>query len=425
MSGIAALSVCAGFISCSNHDEGFTTLQEAKYAEYQEVFVKTYGKISSTQDWGFGSAALTRSAETNSNEWGTNQNNGKYKDVLKLSEIPAITPQELDDVLKVFNERGAASYEPAVDWSTFFVQQVYKGTASHPTHAVGQSVVGGNQMNWLCAFDPATNSDDHVNNFNNADGSVMLMMNSSTRRFGYSSSSDNGHVFYYFRMEEINGMYYVGFDFSAEGRNPNEQVDRDYIYNDWIVKIIPGQGYPKVKEQGRIFCEDLGSIGDFDFNDVVFDAKIYEAGNIDITVLAAGGTLPISVADTPIAPLMGSMVNTGKKTVPSQKIQISAETATQNGWTSLKSIPVEVTMKANQYDEKIMLKAEKGSAPQKICLPIGTKWADEYVDINAAYPSFKSWVTGAEGYNSPVSVVNPVEAVYVDLDLSNNGQYKR
>jgi len=72
-----------------------------------------------------------------------------------------------------------------------------------------------------------------------------------------------------------------------------------------------------------------------------------------------------------------------------------------------------------------MLKSEIGEAPQKICLPIGTKWADEYVDINAAYPNFENWVRGQKGITSPVDVVTPVTDIYVDLDLSNNGEYKK
>ena len=172
-------------------------------------------------------------------------------------------------------------------------------------------------MDWLCAYDPNTSGDDHVNNFNNANGSVMLMMNSSTSRFGYKSSTDNGHVFYYFRMEVINGMYYVGFDFSAEGQNPNEQVKRDLIYNDWIVKIVPGKGYSKPNPNIRIIAEDLSAKegSDFDFNDVVFDVTFTSDNTADITLIAAGGTLPLTVAGQEVHSKFGVntdvMVNTG------------------------------------------------------------------------------------------------------------------
>jgi hypothetical protein len=43
-------------------------------------------------------------------------------------------------------------------------------------------------------------------------------------------------------MKCIDGQYYVGFDFEATGDNPNQQETRDYIFNDWIIKICPGNG---------------------------------------------------------------------------------------------------------------------------------------------------------------------------------------
>ena len=241
-----------------------------------------------------------------------------------------------------------------------------------------------------------------------------------------STTNYNGHN----ETREVEYTVGEGGTWSIDGyQHGNMWVERDWKFNDWIVRISPaeqaGDDDDEVKSQGRIFCEDLGSIGDFDFNDVVFDAKIFESGKIEITVLAAGGTLPITVADVQINNLMGKMVNTGLSSVPVKKINVPAETAKNNGWTTLKSIPVVVTITANQYSEQIMLKSEIGEAPQKICLPIGTKWADEYVDINAAYPNFENWVRGQKGITSPVDVVTPVTDIYVDLDLSNNGEYKK
>ena len=68
-------------------------------------------------------------------------------------------------------------------------------------------------------------------------------------------------------------------------------------------------GVPEYKVRGRIMCEDLGNIGDFDFNDVVFDATIMNDGSINIIIHASGGTLPITVADRPVT--LGTMMNTG------------------------------------------------------------------------------------------------------------------
>ena len=321
MSG--ALALIAGLFVTSCHDDDVyenINVIDQKTQGFQKAFKEAFGTINPNKTWGFkqtdaatktvtatSTSVRTRAAYPNSNMW---EDEGYV--------IPAdITQAEIDKVLAVFNQKGEEHYESLVDWDCFFVQQVWKGTASY-TAGNGGTVIGGDQMDWLCAYNPVgkeetiypdwngwqatvvTNHDDHINNFNNASGSIMLMINSSTQRFGYKSSTDNGHVFYYFRMEYIDGAYYVGFDFSAEGQNPNEQVQRDYIYNDWIVKIVPGKGASdeittqtrtdedidyqysiedEVVETGRILCEDLGNFSnreDLDYNDVVFNAQIVQ-----------------------------------------------------------------------------------------------------------------------------------------------------
>ena len=303
-----ALALIAGLFitSCSHETQiDYTPEQERKANQFEQAFKEVFTQnISPNQDWGYTPAYLlhasTRVADPRSNMWAS-----------EGYQIPvAITPTEKTLVTNYFSDEGAESYTSLVDLEEFFVQQVYKGTASY-TAGNGGTVIGGNQMDWLCAGS-ASMGDDHVNNFNNADGSVMLMVKSSTQRFGFKSSSDNGHVFYNFRMVDgatidpsLAGAYYVGFDFEAAGVNPNEQVSRDRIYNDWIVKIIPGKGIDNnpdapstaykdntittkteyfkkrtLKDYGRVLCEDLGgnysNREDFDYNDVVFDANLWE-----------------------------------------------------------------------------------------------------------------------------------------------------
>ncbi len=303
-----ALALIAGLFitSCSHETQiDYTPEQERKANQFEEAFKEVFTQnISPNQDWGYTPAYLlqasTRVADPRSNMW-----------VSLGYQIPvAITPTEKTLVTNYFSSEGAERYTSPVDLKEFFVQQVYKGVAEY-TAGNGGKVVGGNQMDWLCAGS-ASMGDDHVNNFNNADGSVMLMVKSSTQRFGFKSSSDNGHVFYNFRMVDgatidpsLAGAYYVGFDFEAAGQNPNEQVSRDKIYNDWIVKIIPGKGIDNnpnapsnayanntittkteyfkkryLMDYGRVFCEDLGgnysNREDFDYNDVVFDAKLWK-----------------------------------------------------------------------------------------------------------------------------------------------------
>lgn len=410
---VLGLIALLSFTACNKHDFEVITTQEIKEAQYAAAFEQVFGAVSPTQTWGFSQTATTRSANTNGNEWKKEGYN-----------VPAdITESEREAVLAVFSQKGEASYEALEDWDCFFVQQVYKGVA-HYTAGNGGDVLGSAHMDWLCAYDPigvqetkyvwnaeknandvfiVTSHDDHINNFNNGDckdyNGIMLMVNSSTQRFGFKASEDNGHVFYNFRMEEINGNYYVGFDFEAAGQNPNEQVARDYIYNDWIVKIVPGKGTTdKVKEEGMIICEDLGTIGDFDFNDVVFYAKVWDSGKTEITLLAAGGTLNLTVAGHEVHEAFGvsqsTMVNTKESTGKGAE-KDSVYFVAENTYSSLIDIPVVVRTKdAAGNVTSYELSAQMGKAPQKICVPKGFRWCKEYKSLAEAYTGFKIWTSG-------------------------------
>lgn len=400
---VLGLIALLSFTACNKNDFEPMTDQEIKEAKYAAAFEQVFGTISPTQTWGFSQTATTRSADPRGNMWASEGYN-----------VPAdITESEREAVLAVFSKKGKASYEALVDWDCFFVQQVYKGDSIYIA-GNNAKVTGSDHMDWLVAYDPigvqetqyvwnaeknandvfiVTNHDDHVNDFNNSYSNdyngCMLMINSSTKRFGFRSSEDS-KMHYTFRMEEINGNYYVGLDFEATGDNPNQQISRDYVYDDWIVKIVPGKGISdKVKEEGMIICEDLGTIGDFDFNDVVFYAKVWESGKADIEILAAGGTLDIEVAGVKIGDVMGKMVNTGLKSVPTYSFTAA------NTYNSLIEIPIVVSKtdaagNVTSYE----LSAQMGKAPQKICVPKGFRWCKEYKSLAEAYTGFKDWTSG-------------------------------
>jgi hypothetical protein len=393
------------FTACNKNDFEPMTDQEIKEAKYAAAFEQVFGTISPTQTWGFSQTATTRSAQPNSNQWGTNDWDGRYLNYPKPADI---TPEERAKVLAVFNEKGKESYTDLVNWSNFFVQQVYCGT-------------NGWKMNELACWDPqgynctiypdwnnyqptiVFSNDDICNNFNggkynnNAEQGCMLMFNSSTSQWSFKTSQSGGERIYdHWRMEKIDGSYYVGLDHEAWRQAPanaNEEDKRDYVYNDWIIKIVPGNGVTppidRVKEEGMIICEDLGTIGDFDFNDVVFYAKVWESGKADIEILAAGGTLDIAVAGVKIGDVMGKMVNTGLKSVPTYSFTAA------NTYNSLIEIPIVVSKtdaagNVTSYE----LSAQMGKAPQKICVPKGFRWCKEYKSLAEAYTGFKDWTSG-------------------------------
>lgn len=423
---VAALALA----SCSN-DKDFSSsngynLDNTK-AQYSNAFVKQFGQPAANQTWGF--ASISRLAQPNANQWGTTDDNSKY---INYPQPTAITEQELADVLAVFNEKGATEYESLIDWKNFFVQQVYTGPNGAKMNELATTVdykVETKVISWWPYEAETTVSevepfDDIINNFNAGNnttyGGCMLMFNSATDDFSYKTSQGGGQRWYkHWRMEKINGNYYVGFDHESAKQgsdaNENELDVRDYIYNDWIVKIVPGTDYvepvDKIKEQGRIICEDLGTIGDFDFNDVVFDATVYESGKTEITLLAAGGTLELTVAGEEVhEALLGAenakdgkglykMINTGAGPTATAKKFTASST-----YSNLNSIPV-VVKKVDEAGNvtSYTLSAEMGKAPQKICVPVTFKWCKEYKSLKDAYPGFKDWATGDASVWSAVS----------------------
>lgn len=374
------------FFSCEEYD-----YYSKEYGNNGIAFEKAFneyigGEIAPGQTWGFSEPYMTRSAYPNSNMW----------EECGYTVPPAITADEVERVKAVFSEKMPDGYvcQSLVDWEEFFVQHVYKGDSLY-LDGYGQQVIGSQHMDWLCSYSYGNSMwyDDHIFNFNAALGSIQLMYCTTTKRFGFHGSEDD-IVHYNFRMVEIDGAYYVGFDFEGSGINPNQKVKRDYVFDDWIVKICPGNGYGN-GDVKRIIVEDLVTRdnlshlpeSDWDYNDAVFDVVIKD-GVAEITVQAAGGTLPIYVAGREVHAVLGVNVNipvnvgTGVTAEP-QTFSINVASNDVN------DIPVIVINKGVQYE----LKANKGQAPAKICVDKRYVWCTERENIKKRYPKFVEWAS--------------------------------
>ena len=401
----AMLTIAAGatFInsSCSSNDA--PTYDPS--ASYQDNFVKTFGNIDPKNDWGFGqdipcAPKPTKGVNANANEWGGYV---EVPDTLTEAQIATVTSWFASHP----NPQGIA-----VNWSDFFVQQV-------------SSTEYGKNMDLLTCG----TAEEHINNFNGGDCStngnvcywqdpndqnnrryrsdkIQFMVNSSTECFGYHESRGTFNQQYNDKYviipgsmidSSVAGMYFVGFDYnSSKGDNSPENINADGYYNDWIVKITPGLYTPKGQ---RIMCEDLGTTADFDFNDIVVD--VYNdwsgypgnawGGATIVTVRAAGGTLPATVAGKDIHELFGvstkDMVNTGVKTAPVAIFRIAQVN-------NAKDIQIVVGKDGGTWE----LKTATGAAPQKILVPSTTRWNKEYKSIVNSYPDFRNYVQDANGF---------------------------
>jgi len=412
IAGILMLTISLGFTGCSKNNDLYdaTAVEQNKKEQqaqkttqdYSKAFVRLFGKIDPKHDWGFDNAsAKTRAA---------------YADNFSNIRMPAVIKNsDGKDFNETFNPAATTAAIPeALNDGTYILQHVYKSTTKGKKDGTGYASKH-QQMAQLQAYnfkekkwEDVTNFEGGQNEHHITDNNNKQMTKGCTMMTDMGTPTGSQRIFRWidkkdgttcdnYVIKKIGGAYYLGLGYSN-----NNTTD----YDAWIIKIVEAEVIQAYQQRGRIFCEDLGSIGDFDFNDVVFDATINDNGSIDVEILAAGGTLDVSVGGVKVA--LGQMTNTGVNSASTQKFTIPAS----KGYTSLKSIPVMVTNEGRTYE----LTAEYGEAPGKICTYINVPWADEYISISAAYANFSSWVNNA----TESDWFNNVVEKFTDLNLSNN-----
>jgi hypothetical protein len=163
-----------------------------------------------------------------------------------------------------------------------------------------------------------------------------------------------------------------------------------------------------------IAFEDLGAIGDFDFNDVVLYVAHYVKDNkAKVYFMAAGGELDVDVkydGTLLFSKTDGKITNTGKNGGPI----IDSTEVSMTGVADLLKYSIYVK-KTDTVSFTIGSASEKGKAPQALIIPGEWAWPIEQVNICDAYPgienadgvtehSFGTWVKGTndnEWYNYP------------------------
>lgn len=435
--GISSLAM----VGCMSHEDngGYS-----KENQYQQVFEQTFGKVNPNVNWGFGEQKAfvfdkngkltgTRGANTNSNQWGD------------YMEVPAPLTDAQKDVVRKWFQTHKTPQGEKVNWSDFFVQQVYKGGTNtegsqtpeiYDTVDGSNKVTGSNQMDWLaCGDNTVVKSDaDHINNFNGGDAGnmdniqypdgnkgsdkIMYMYDYNTTCFGFHDSYGNVDDRYFYDSYVlipgdiidpiVAGMYFVGFDYKSKNTDPGKDVEPDGYYSDWIVRVVPGKNKPSDQVK-RVMVEDiidsdLAKVdkSDWDFNDAVFDVKFEYVWNsvanrneiqAVITLQAAGGTKPLYIGGVEVHEAFGvetgTMVNTGNgATRPVAIFRIPVTT------TNAIDIPVRVG--------NTPLEAKQGQATQKFAVPTTVKWMKERQLITEEYTQFKSYVNN----NAPTDWYN-------------------
>lgn len=437
--GITALAMA----SCTHDDYAPVSKQE----QYQAVFEKEFGAVNPNVNWGFtpqqvftfdenGKLIGTRGANTEANQW------------YQYLTVPAPLTDAQKDVVRKWFQTHKKPQGLEVNWSDFFVQQVYKGRTNTegsespeiyntlkdgvPTNT---KVTGSDHMDWLACGSEESQYKDHINNFNDGDAGdmnvgegnnkfhqdkIMYMHDYNTTCFGFHDSY--GQTYYYDSYvlipgdiidSSVAGMYFVGFDYkTAKNENGEIRVNPDGYYSDWIIRVVPGLNAPGTAKRVMvedIIDSDLASVqtSDWDFNDAVFDVRFEGSGNdrcAVITLHAAGGTKYLTIGGEgdkgvevhkALGVETGTMVNTGNgATRPVAIFRIPVADNVDNA----NQIPVYVGAQE--------LTAQQGEATQKLCVPTDVKWMKERVQFINSYDRFKDYVNSNTPDNWYESVKN-------------------
>jgi len=288
-----ATALLAGLFttSCTHDDIDSRSIVEQKTQNFDAAFKSLYGEIAPGHTWGFDipniepsgiipaesqaeSRAFTRDANPQANMWG--------KTYINVPD--PLTPAQKDKVRRYF-QQNRNPQGVSLDYTNFFVQDVYKGgtntTDSQTSEeylpgnqtSTGTKIVGSDHMDKLTAGI----KEDHISNYNNAqcstnnnvwDGKtyqnghegdfnfavqhsdkIMLMENSSTDCFGFHNSQDshqyndkyviipgdviqewdnsatgtiNGETY----NANVAGMFFVGFDYEATAAYPTTNTNQ-------------------------------------------------------------------------------------------------------------------------------------------------------------------------------------------------------
>ena len=444
---------------------------------------------------------------------------GEYVNRNQWSEkyvVPAnITEAESLAVVAEFSKQHYGAYnEVLVPWTELFVQQVHKGQSRYVDGFKQGTGVASDKMNHLLIWDNSAGEGAfnggyiHVNDFNSGDHHAVgkdektgrqiigltlmrginpddcptedVTINGETKhwvkQFCYHNTQSNEYQPTYI-MKHVSWVedgvtksgLYLGFDFYAQKRpdqpaDKNMDVARDWIFNDWIIKIsqgldvsVPVSELQNAEPAAWILAgEDLGGGFDIDYNDVVVKVEPMAGENmVKVIPLAAGGTLasylffgttcigeihqlldaaparsgsyqPINLGGDLHEPTQSKELHVAQDWSLTQDIS----KANNMGGFTIRVLPAGTEPKAKtlNYDDKAFDNAttvkapQQGEAPYIICVPYAYKltnypepglseatvweWPNERINIAEVYEEFEAWAhdKGAkkDWYTKPV-----------------------
>lgn len=157
-----------------------------------------------------------------------------------------------------------------------------------------------------------------------------------------------------------------------------------------------------------IAFEDLGDIGDYDFNDVVIGVS-QDGNKIKVTALAAGGTLPADVYYK--NERLGEIHELLNRAGDYSPINVKNKRNEESGKRKIYEIdPDDFSIEKNWTDFTIRVNGKAsatitpnetvGNVPQALCIPSDWLWPKESINIHDAYADFTNWAKDQNNYKT-------------------------
>lgn len=429
LKGMALLSMGFAFVACSHesvYDENHA--EKERTFDYDQAFTQEFGTIAKGHKWGFDQTAgfqtQTRSALTSSPDmWKIPVNLEEGRKNMQGWNANAVADKFASNDPKDFN---------TFTFDNYWLQHVDMPQGNDKHKILALEAYNSNLDKWevVTNFTKGKDTDDFVIESTYAIAGRNRVVEVATLMVDMGGKPDKDGNLFRVKMQDGDNIVY-NTDYSlltceAYHKKPKKQnlIDSFLAFrflnleasgktSYWVIRLEAAvEDNDMVLKEGRVLCEDMGA-NDFDFNDVVFDAWILKNGDIRVRVLAHGGKLPIFIDDNEVK--LSQMTNTGLNDQDPYEFTIAAKSANTPKYSNIEDIPVTVTPNGGA-ENSYTLGAPIGSAPQKICAPIGANWPDEYVPINEAYNDFSSWVNS----NNPRLWILNVVPNLVDGNMDNN-----
>ena len=406
---IVALSF-GGFVfaSCSHEaGDGISSKEEYQAEVYNKAFADEFGKPAQDHNWGFGAFEMAEvSKSVGSYEYFNSVATRAVAD--KVTSVTSTTYDTFDDVLAV--DAAKCYFYLRID--NRIVLQEKNKVMSNPSDKYypkpgdlgngvndvlfskdNEGLIDTKMLNQIANVRDGgvsfATSDEPIPDelFKKAPSFEMMALHvpdavKEELAGSVENFEKNYKVFWYVAKWQGNGDKVI-------------HVDGVVVPKDQITVNIPEYKKRIIVEdlKGNINADAKVSSSDFDFNDVVFDAitwNIDGKSHLKIIVRAAGGKLPIYVANKEIHEGIGYMYNTSNPDYNFGKVLIQDSIISGNASTfDFNSIPVQVEIDG----KKVVAGANIGEAPEKIAVGLDYKWCEEKMNIKDVYSNFPKYVT--------------------------------